>query len=359
MGWLRAWALRRRTDFLQRPRPSAARRAQRSGRAASTTAAGAVGDGRAQAQADGAATASDDGGATDRRCIIVAANSDRATREAGQGARRLGHRRRWTTALQATPPAAAGRCAGLRLARQDRRGRHAPLRTRPTVTVLEIHPEVSFATMTGAPILASKKTDDGHSLRLEGAALPRASRGRPSSRAQGYAVDDVLDACAVAWSPLATPPAWRGPLPDPPEVVPTASPPPSGSQPPSRPRMLPRPGATAYLDPAWRSSGAPGLRRSAGDGAAQGSGGRVPAGLRRVDELGGVAPGRADRPEPRLGVVGDGVRVEAVDAATPGALDGVDEVVVVATGLGVELGDAARLRSSPRRWRSFRALPAS
>ena len=41
------------------------------------------------------------------------------------------------------------------------------LRTRPTVTVLEVHPEVSFAAMTGAPILASKKTDDGRARRLE------------------------------------------------------------------------------------------------------------------------------------------------------------------------------------------------
>ena len=35
------------------------------------------------------------------------------------------------------------------------------VRSRPTVTVIEVHPEVSFAAMTGAPILTGKKTDEG------------------------------------------------------------------------------------------------------------------------------------------------------------------------------------------------------
>jgi predicted RNase H-like nuclease len=91
------------------------------------------------------------------------------------------------------------------------------LRTRPTVTVLEIHPEVSFAAMTGAPILASKKTDEGRDQRL--AALEAAGLPRPSVlQGSGYAVDDVLDACAVAWSAARHTIGLARSLPDPPEV---------------------------------------------------------------------------------------------------------------------------------------------
>ena len=91
------------------------------------------------------------------------------------------------------------------------------LRTRPTVTVLEIHPEVSFAAMTGAPILASKKTDDGRDPPPRG---PRCRGHRAAVRppGQGYAVDDVLDACAVAWSAARHASGLARPLPDPPEV---------------------------------------------------------------------------------------------------------------------------------------------
>lgn len=91
------------------------------------------------------------------------------------------------------------------------------LRTRPTVTVLEIHPEVSFAAMTGSPILASKKTDQGRDQRL--AALAAAGLPRPSVlQGSGYAVDDVLDACAVAWSAARHTTGLARSLPDPPEV---------------------------------------------------------------------------------------------------------------------------------------------
>lgn len=90
------------------------------------------------------------------------------------------------------------------------------LRTRPTVTVLEVHPEVSFAAMAGAPILASKKTDEGRSERL--AALAAAGIPRPSVlEGQGYAADDVIDACAVAWSAARHTVGLAQPLPDPPE----------------------------------------------------------------------------------------------------------------------------------------------
>lgn len=91
------------------------------------------------------------------------------------------------------------------------------VRTRPTVTVLEVHPELSFATMTGAPIKASKKTDEGRAQRLS--ALADAGLPRPSVlEGQGYAADDVLDACAVAWTAARHAAGLAHPLPDPPEV---------------------------------------------------------------------------------------------------------------------------------------------
>ncbi|WP_343994474.1 DUF429 domain-containing protein, partial [Terrabacter terrae] len=91
------------------------------------------------------------------------------------------------------------------------------LRTRPTLTVLEVHPEVSFAAMTGEPILAGKRTDQGQSARLD--ALAEAGIARPSVlRGQGYAADDVLDACAVAWSAARHAAGLARSLPDPPEV---------------------------------------------------------------------------------------------------------------------------------------------
>ena len=90
------------------------------------------------------------------------------------------------------------------------------LRTRPTVTVLEVHPEVSFAAMTGAPILAGKKTEQGRTERL--AALAQAGIPRPSVlEGQGYAADDVIDACAVAWTAARHTLGLARSLPDPPE----------------------------------------------------------------------------------------------------------------------------------------------
>ena len=101
------------------------------------------------------------------------------------------------------------------------------LRTRPTVTVLEVHPEVSFATMAGAPILASKKTDEGRAQRLD--ALAAAGIARPSVlEGQGYAADDVLDACAVAWTAARHAGGLAARCPTRRRSSPTASRPPSG-----------------------------------------------------------------------------------------------------------------------------------
>jgi predicted RNase H-like nuclease len=90
------------------------------------------------------------------------------------------------------------------------------LRTRPTVTVLEVHPELSFAAMAGAPIRAGKKTEEGRTERL--AALAAAGIPRPSIlQGQGYAADDVIDACAVAWTAARHTLGLARSLPDPPE----------------------------------------------------------------------------------------------------------------------------------------------
>ncbi|WP_406832699.1 DUF429 domain-containing protein [Pedococcus sp. KACC 23699] len=91
------------------------------------------------------------------------------------------------------------------------------VRSRPTVMVLEVHPELSFATMAGSPLLSGKKTDDGRHERL--AALRAAGVASPSVlTGPGYAADDVLDACAVAWTAARRAAGLARPLPDPPEV---------------------------------------------------------------------------------------------------------------------------------------------
>lgn len=73
------------------------------------------------------------------------------------------------------------------------------VRGRPGVEVIEVHPEVSFALLAGAPVLARKKDADGVRARREalaahGVTAPPWLRGSP------FAEDDLLDACAAAWS---------------------------------------------------------------------------------------------------------------------------------------------------------------
>ena len=90
------------------------------------------------------------------------------------------------------------------------------LRTRPTVDVVEVHPEVSFTAMTGAP-LPGKRTAEGRQARLD--ALAATGVNRPSVlTGSGYAADDVLDACAVAWSAHRRATGDARWLPDPPET---------------------------------------------------------------------------------------------------------------------------------------------
>lgn len=73
------------------------------------------------------------------------------------------------------------------------------LRSGPGTTVIEVHPELSFARMAGAPVLARKKDPEGvlarrEALRAHGLTAPAWFRGA------GFGEDDLLDACAAAWS---------------------------------------------------------------------------------------------------------------------------------------------------------------
>jgi enoyl-CoA hydratase/carnithine racemase/predicted RNase H-like nuclease len=91
------------------------------------------------------------------------------------------------------------------------------LRTRPVMRVVEAHPEMCFARMAGAPIAAGKKTPEGVAARLE--QLAAAGIARPSLlQAPEYAADDVLDACALAWTAARVAAGDACCLPDPPEV---------------------------------------------------------------------------------------------------------------------------------------------
>lgn len=81
----------------------------------------------------------------------------------------------------------------------------ALLSSSPSLTVVEVHPEVSFAAMAGR-VLSRKKSADGVAERLQAlrAWLPAVDelvRQRP----RGVPVDDALDALAALWSAV----RWR------------------------------------------------------------------------------------------------------------------------------------------------------
>jgi predicted RNase H-like nuclease len=72
----------------------------------------------------------------------------------------------------------------------------------------EVHPELAFGAMAGAPLPHSKHTAPGRDLRSElltaaGIVLPVPGRWTPARRTPAPPVTDTLDAAAVAWS------AWR------------------------------------------------------------------------------------------------------------------------------------------------------
>ncbi|GAB3030788.1 hypothetical protein GCM10011376_23710 [Nocardioides flavus (ex Wang et al. 2016)] len=73
------------------------------------------------------------------------------------------------------------------------------VRSGPGAHVIEAHPEVSFARMAGAPVLARKKDPDGVRARREALAA-HGVIAPPWFRGAGFGEDDLLDACAVAWT---------------------------------------------------------------------------------------------------------------------------------------------------------------
>ena len=87
----------------------------------------------------------------------------------------------------------------------------------PPVPVIEVHPEVTFAEIDPASVVPSKTTPDGHAARR--GALSAVGLEPPThQRGQGYAADDLLDACAVAWTAARYAAGAAYSLPDPPEV---------------------------------------------------------------------------------------------------------------------------------------------
>jgi predicted RNase H-like nuclease len=91
------------------------------------------------------------------------------------------------------------------------------LRTRPAVAVIEVHPELSFARMTGAPILARKKDPEGVSDRR--ATLAAAGLVAPGwYHGSGFGEDDLLDPCAAAWTAARYSEGHAESLPEIPEV---------------------------------------------------------------------------------------------------------------------------------------------
>jgi predicted RNase H-like nuclease/ADP-ribose pyrophosphatase YjhB (NUDIX family) len=73
------------------------------------------------------------------------------------------------------------------------------VRSRPGVEVIEVHPEVSFARMAGAPVLPRKKDSEGVRARREALAA-HGIVAPPWFRGAGFGEDDLLDACAAAWT---------------------------------------------------------------------------------------------------------------------------------------------------------------
>ena len=65
-------------------------------------------------------------------------------------------------------------------------------------TLYEVHPELSFSALAGAPVPASKHSAEGLAVRRR--LLTAAGITLPAGRIAGAGDDDVLDAAAVAWS---------------------------------------------------------------------------------------------------------------------------------------------------------------
>jgi predicted RNase H-like nuclease len=100
-----------------------------------------------------------------------------------------------------------------RILQVDRWVRHAPR------LVVEVHPEVSFACLAGAPLEVSKSSWAGVARRrhlLAGAGIVLADDlGLAAEKAS---VDDILDAAVAAWTALRVASGQARPVPDPPEL---------------------------------------------------------------------------------------------------------------------------------------------
>jgi predicted RNase H-like nuclease len=83
--------------------------------------------------------------------------------------------------------------------------------------VIEVHPDLAFATIDPEVVVVSKKTGEGQERRAE-ALRSRGLRLPPVVRGRGYGVDDLLDACAAAWTARRYAGGEAVPLPEPPEV---------------------------------------------------------------------------------------------------------------------------------------------
>jgi len=87
--------------------------------------------------------------------------------------------------------------------------------------VLEVHPELSFATLAGAPLVPGKKTWAGAVQRQRLLAAAGIALDADLGPAPGRAgVDDVLDAGAAAWTARRFRDGRAESLPDPPERLP-------------------------------------------------------------------------------------------------------------------------------------------
>jgi predicted RNase H-like nuclease len=83
-------------------------------------------------------------------------------------------------------------------------------------TVYEVHPEAAFAAMAGRVVAARKRTSEGAQIR---SALLEAQGLTPPARPVGVGLDDLLDACAAAWSTRRVARGDGRSLPDPPAIV--------------------------------------------------------------------------------------------------------------------------------------------
>jgi len=88
----------------------------------------------------------------------------------------------------------------------------------PPATAVEVHPELSFAEMAGAPLRHAKSTWAGAATRLR--LLADAGIHLPDNlgvAAEKVGVDDVLDAAAAAWTAMRVQAGAARSLPQPPE----------------------------------------------------------------------------------------------------------------------------------------------